>query len=243
MTKHDTQPDLFKWAGVPTAWDLVELALAGGATRVFLWGPPAVGKSYAALGFGKTPLQVTLNEDLCVPDLCGHWVPSGFKFVWHDGPVCRAVRSGMPLVLNEVGRASGAVQDFLLGVLDHPMVCRLTLPSGETLTPAPGFVVIATSNSGPEALDPALKSRFEAIVHLSSPAPGLVQKLNTALPGLGDALLDSFKDPGRALDARNLEAFLTLRASGLRSEQASLLIFGEAAPDVLAALRARGVRV
>lgn len=206
-------------------------------------GPPAIGKSYAVLSFGKDPIQVTLNEDLCVPDLCGHWVPSGFKFKWHDGPVCQAMRSEAPLILNEVSRASGAVQDFLLGALDRPEVCRLALPSGETLTPAPWFVTLATSNSGPEGLDPALRSRFEVILHVTGPAPGLVRKLNLELGGLGDALADSYKDPDRALDARKLQAFHTFRLAGLRSEQSAVLAFGDAAPDVLSALRARGVRV
>lgn len=102
MANRDVQSDLYEWAGVKSAWDLVDLALAGGATRLFLWGPPAVGKSHAVLAFGKDPIQVTLTEDLCVPDLCGHWVPNGFKFKWHDGPVCHAMRSGAPLILNEI---------------------------------------------------------------------------------------------------------------------------------------------
>lgn len=149
----------------------------------------------------------------------------------------------MKFRVNEISRASGAVQDFLLGALDRPEVCRLALPSGETLTPTPGFVTLATSNSGPDGLDPALRSRFEVILHVTGPAPGLIRKLNGELAGLGDALADSFKDPERALDARKLQSFQMLRLSGVRSEQAVVLAFGDAAPDVLSALRARGLRI
>jgi MoxR-like ATPase len=77
----------------------------------------------------------------------GHWVPNRVEWTFHLGPVSRAYQEGRILVLNEIGRASGSVQDFLLGVLDNLDVSSLALPNGQILTPATGFKVVGTSNT------------------------------------------------------------------------------------------------
>jgi MoxR-like ATPase len=232
---------LYKWAST-TEWGLVETAFAA-ASRIYMSGPPGIGKTYAAKLFGAKPVQITLTEDLSVQELAGHYVPEGQQFQWHDGPVTTAMRNGSCLVLHEINRASGAVQDFLLGVLDHPDVAAITLPSGETVRPAPGFVVVATSNTGPECLDPALRSRFEVELRLSEPAPEMIQKLNRDLSNVGDALLDSYKDPSRALDPRKVQAFVSMVKYGVPARQAAILAFGASAPDVVAAFQSRGVPI
>lgn len=231
--------DVYAWSNA-TPWSLAGVALEH-STRVFLWGPPGVGKSYITLAGRKQPFQVTLCEDQTMQELIGHYVPDGRRFQWHDGPVALAMRSGSVLVLNEIGRASGAVLDFLLGVLDSREVSGVALPSGERLVPAPGFSVVATSNNSPQALDPALRSRFEVEIHLPAPNPALVESLNRRVRGLGDALAASFEDPARALDPRKVMALVGLLKRGVPPRQAAALCFGDRAPDVAAALGARGV--
>lgn len=236
-----SRKNLCKWAGIRSEWELLS-QVAGRATRIYLWGPPGVGKSYAAFD-GQSPAQITLAGDITIQELLGMYVPEGNVFRWHDGPVATAMRNGTLLVINELGRASDAVKDILLGVLDDPEVASLALPSGEKLRPAPGFRVVATSNSPPDDLDRALRSRFEIELNMAGPNPGLISRLNDCLPGLGDALLDSFLDPERALDPRKTLCFGRLVRSGIRARPAALGVFGSRAPDVLAALSTRGVQL
>jgi MoxR-like ATPase len=232
------------WAGVKSEWDLARKALAK-LDRVLIWGPPGIGKSHLAFeAAGNAPVsQVTLSEDLTVQELSGHWVPDQIKWLFNLGPVTSAYKYGGILILNEISRASAAVQNFLLGVLDSGRAASIALPNGEILSPAPGYKVVATSNSNPDELDPALRSRFEAEIHLSGPNPSLIDELNQRCPGLGDALMDSYKDPQRALDPRRVFSFLDLIESGLPPRQAAVLTFGERAPDFLSALHARGVNL
>jgi MoxR-like ATPase len=226
---------------VASAWDLADTALAS-SNRLYLWGPPGVGKSYLAVKSGQAPVQVTFSEDLTVQELIGHYMPEGGVFRWHYGPISQAMRDGALLILNEIARASGAVQDFLLGVLDNAEVASIALPTGEKLRPARGFCVVATSNTSPESLDPALRSRFEVEIHLTEPNPAIITNLNQSLRGLGEALKDSFKDPSRALDPRKLRAFMSLIRSGVLARPAALMTFGDQAPDLMAVLTARGIR-
>ena len=205
--------DMHVWANT-TPWSLARTALQSSA-RVFLWGPPGVGKSYLTASAERPTFSVTLCDDHTVQELVGHYVPEGPVFRWHDGPVATAMRQGALLVLNEVSRASSAVQDFLLGVLDSPEAGGVALPSGEQLIAAPGFAVVATSNCSPDALDPAMRSRFDVEIHLPLPNPELVTSLNLQIRGLGDALADSFKDPPRAIDPRRLLALARFVKSGV----------------------------
>jgi MoxR-like ATPase len=54
----------------------------------------------------------------------------------------------------------------------------MTLPTGENFKPAKGFAVVATANTSPDWLDPALRSRFEVEIELRDPNPGVIVRLN-----------------------------------------------------------------
>jgi len=240
MPEESNRLDLAKWAQVESEWTLAETAVANLA-RVILHGPPGVGKTHLASRVGPA-LSITLCEDLSVQEIGGHYLPNGTQWSFHYGPVSTAFKEGLPLLIHEMGRASGAVHDFMLAVLDCPDVARLTLPSGETILPGAGFKVIATSNSSPETLDPALRSRFQAEVHLRTPHPELVRRFELLYPRLGRAFADSFKDPERAIDPRRLLSFVELLQKQVALRRAAALTFVDSAPDVLAAFSAAGVR-
>jgi MoxR-like ATPase len=242
-TKPSSYTETLEWANIDSPWKLATAAINAGVTRLFLSGAPGIGKSHlGAFGFGNRPYyQVTESDDLSVQEQIGHFVPRGNVFEWHDGPFARAMREGALLIINEINRASDAVKDMLLGVLDDPAIASIALPSGEKLSPAPGFTVIATSNEPISALDPALQDRFEVALTLDSPNPALIQRLNYALTGLGDAVADSYKDPGREISPRRALAFVALRDKKVAVKTAAVMAFGERAPDICDVLQSRGM--
>jgi MoxR-like ATPase len=166
-------------------WDLVRRVLACGCVRhVYLHGPPGIGKTYCAIheGRGDGPFYaITLTEEMPASELRGHWIPRGSEFVWMDGPVVRAMREGALLVLNELLHASDDALSFLYPVLEMPETARVTLPTSETIAPAPGFRVIVTENRPPSELPAALRDRFDVVLEIEEPHPQALAALSPLL--------------------------------------------------------------
>jgi len=223
-----------------TCWDLAETAVTAKAQRLLIWGPKGLAKSRWAQDIlaqsHNNVSQCTLNEDLAVQELLGHYIPKGTAFQWHDGPVMEAFRSGSGLVVNEIGRASGAVHDMFLAVLDDATVSKIALANGENVKPGAHFQVIATSNAAPDALDEALHDRFDAIIEINCPHPGLIDHLNEKRNGLGTVIARSYQDKARTISPRRALAFISFTLNGVKEETAALLAFGKLAKDVLVAL-------
>jgi MoxR-like ATPase len=224
-----------------TCWDLADAAVRN-APRTLLWGPRGLAKSRFALDILREShnetSQCSLNEDIAMQELIGHYVPQGTKFNWHDGPVMRAYRGGYGLVVNEMGRASGAVQDMFLAVLDDTSVSMISLPTGENVTPGNKFQVIATSNASPDAMDEALQDRFDAIIAINRPHPSLIEHLNEKRTGLGTLIERSYQDAQRSISPRRALAFINFTINGMKDDIAAQLAFGSRAKDVMVALAA-----
>jgi MoxR-like ATPase len=221
-------------------WKLVDTAIAH-LRVICVCGKPGIGKTYTAQG-GDNPTDVismNLSEDTVVQELFGHYVPQGNQFVYRDGPVIVALREGKTLVINELGRASGAVKDALLGALDSLKSARITLASGETVSAHPDFRCIITSNDSADELDPALRDRCETVINLTEPHPELVKALNRELDGLGDAVRESYADPDRAISTRASFAFCKMLKADVPFETAALLAYGNRASDFLNTLKLR----
>lgn len=166
-------------------WELIERVLTCCAlARVYLWGRPGIGKTYVAYHKGQIERGVyalTLTPEMPASELRGHYLPKGSAFDWHDGPALRAMREGARLVINEIRHASDDVLAFLYPILEFPETARVTLPSGETVTPAPGFHVIVTDNAPPDELPPALRDRFDAVLEIQEPHPEALERLSPTL--------------------------------------------------------------
>lgn len=232
-------------------WKLFDTAINsktqdGSYTKVLLWGPKGVAKSTAALNAASEThqgrvFQVALNDDIAVQELAGHYIPQpdgGFQ--WHDGPAIHAYRHGHALILNEISRASGAVQDFCLSLLDNPAVSMISLPNGEHVRPAAAFRVIATANHDPSGMDEALADRFDAILHIDTPHPALIAHLNSRYPALGDIVLASYADPERAISPRRALSFLTFYAASGDIGISCQIAFNGRGADIAAALKLAG---
>jgi MoxR-like ATPase len=171
--------------GAKLDWSLVERVLASlHVDHVLLWGPPGIGKSYAAYTKGRVERGVyslVLTPETPASELRGFYQPRGGELVWCDGPAVRAMREGARLVIEELHEASEDTRALLHALLDDRETARLTLPTSETVVPAPGFQVVATANLGPEALTPALRDRFDALLHLTEPHPEGIEQLDERL--------------------------------------------------------------
>jgi len=233
-------PTVRKSAAI-TPWNLVEFALDARCPRSLIYGPPGTGKTMSAFLWAKEHkfecLSTTLTEDTPMTELRGHFVLKGQDFVWHDGLVARAWRMSLTtpvlVILNEIDHASGDTSTFLHNALDDPEMARLDLPNDETLTPNPGHVMyVATMNGVPEDLSEALRDRFPVKVHIPHPNPAAIKGLPKNLQTFGENLASR---PGVTL--RGLYEFARMLKCGCKEEMAARLIFGDAAPDLLNALK------
>lgn len=160
-----------------TEWKDIKLA-CDKARRILLWGPPGTGKSYTGVhGIAKDKLfRLYITMDTPAAEVRGHYLPNesgGFK--WHDGPGVAAWRVGGRLVIDEIDAASGDTLTLLMGLLDDVDSAKLTLPTNETITPAAGFSVVATTNQAPTVMPEALLDRFDVVMRVEKPAPWAFQ--------------------------------------------------------------------
>lgn len=214
--------------------------------HVFLHGPHGTGKTYWAIKKltrnRKKPLSVTIHSDLAVQDLQGHYVPDYPKWKVQSGPVVKAFSRGEPLVVNELPRGSASVLDWFLAVFDRPDVAQLVLSDAQRIFYQQGFQGVATSNSHPGDLELALADRF-TIIHVTTPHPEIITALNKGLPGLGDFILESYKDPQhRAISPRGAFDLIDFIKFNVELKQAVRLAFGEDRfRDIFSELRKEGV--
>jgi hypothetical protein len=221
----------------PDCWEKFDLVVPLWP-YLLLWGPPGTGKSFQAalahLEPGQEACVITLTDETPGAELRGHYVPSGDEFVWRDGHAIRAWRSGTRLVLNEIDRAGIDAMVLLHAVLDDLEVARLTLPTGETVRPAPGYSVIATMNGKPSDLPAALRDRFPVVLEIDRVHPGALACLP---PSLRDVAVKTVVAAGdRAISVRAWIAFARLSET-LGEELAAEIVFGKRAGDVLDALK------
>jgi cobaltochelatase CobS len=121
----------------------------GGIPALKLRGDPSTGKSSAAVQFHarlRAPLVFVSCHDRLEPhQLNGSLYPTasgGLK--WVDGPVYKAARHGMTLLLDEFNTLDPGCTNSLNAILEGYSV---TIPeTGEVLKPHPNFRVIATEN-------------------------------------------------------------------------------------------------
>ena len=218
-------------------WVAAESVIDAGMGNTLLYGPPGTGKSHAGQSGGGRVYNVTITPDTPAAELRGHYHPRGGEFVWQDGPAVRAMREGARLVLNEVNHAGGDVLSFLLAALDNPASCRICLPSGETVRPAPGFHVVGTMNGEPDDLLPALRDRFAAAIEIDEPHPAAIASLPADLQNAARGTVTATGSD--RLTLRQWLSFASLRER-VGAEVASQVTFGARWRAVLDSLTAGG---
>lgn len=213
--------------------------------RLYFYGPPGTGKSAAPSRLlGDSVIRVTANETSPPEDWLGSFVLRGengaTSTVWIDGPVVEAFRAGRVLVIDECDKAGADVKQALFALLDDLTQARLTLANGETVSPAPGFGVVGTSNETPDVLPPALADRFDIALLADLPAPGILDRLEPDLRAFIERRYTDQQGEARWdwSPAPSVRRLLTLQevAQFWGRERAAAIIFGKQAPDLLTAL-------
>ena len=226
-------------------WKMIASVL-GKSRRVLLYGPPGTGKTYSAVK-QSTPLdmdgkpnvyQITMTEDTASANLEGFYKPSSDgTFQWHDGIAIQAWRNGGRLVINEIDHASPDAMTFLHAILDDQDIAMLTLNNDEkeTVKPAEGFQVVATTNSPPESLPLALKDRFPVKIYVDSIHPKAMEQFPEEWHGvITDTTM--VEDPEDRISVRAWSEFFQLQDKGFTPETAGRLVFGENSAELTDAI-------
>lgn len=160
---------------IMTVRDRIKYAAQSGVP-VLIHGEPGVGKSFLALEIAKEianergvgdPIAIIVPEDAAAAELRGHYIPTGENWTWLDGPVVASLRSGRPLIMDELSHASPEAHTWLHQALDDTPY--LTLPNGDTVNKILGTPIIATQNQTPDKLRAAMRDRFTVQIHMTTP--------------------------------------------------------------------------
>lgn len=210
------------------SWPLLAALYRAPTLRtLYLWGPPGIGKTYSAYRDGlngRNVYAVTLTEDTPAAELRGHFLPKGQEFIWHHGPLCRAMLEGARLVLNEVSHAGPDVQSLLHVALESPETARLTLPTGETIRPVDGFQVVLTDNVPPTGLAAPIRDRLDAVIQITTPPAEAIAAFPQSMQAI---VVSAAKLEGeRRVSLRKWEALARLMNGGLSLHEAGQAAFG-----------------
>lgn len=227
-------------------FNVVDALISGGvvprtAHRVLLYGPPGTGKTTCPFKLLKDVEAVTLHQQFPPDDLIGSMglVEKNGATVtqWQDGPAIRAMRRGGCLLINEISKRSPEVESALYNVLDDLEICSVTLPTGEVVKPAEGFVVFATMNDEPTCLPEAIQERFDIVLLCNRPAPGILNNLPAGPANLVkrhyDGLAQSVQPWTPSINVRSITGAVRM-STVVDMETAFQIKFGNKGTDVLA---------
>lgn len=211
-------------------WTDLDNALKAGTDRVLLYGPPGTGKTHYALtqhlihnGRARNSYRVLCSPDMTTADVDGLWKPSKDEWRFVEGSALRAWQGGDRLILDELDQASGDVLTALLLICDSDgSAVREHPETGERMTPASGFEIIATTNAERLSDLPAnLVDRFPVRINISEVNPAALDRLPADLRSVARAYANRTED---RYSLRSFFAYTKLREN-LDTDTALRLVF------------------
>ena len=128
--------------------DIVKIVKSDMFYPTYISGLSGNGKTFmveqACAKLGKEFIRVQINPETDEDDLLGGFRLINGETVFAKGPVLKAMENGAILLLDEIDRATNKIM-CLQGILEGKPV--LVKKTGEIVSPAKGFNVIATANT------------------------------------------------------------------------------------------------
>ena len=169
--------------------DLVKIIKSEMFYPTYISGLSGNGKTFmveqAAAKLNREFIRVQINPETDEDDLLGGFRLINGETVFSKGPVLKAMENGAILLLDEIDRATNKIM-CLQGILEGKPV--LVKKTGETISPAAGFNVIATANTkgkGSEdgrftaatIIDDAFLERFTVAIDQKFPSVSIEKKI------------------------------------------------------------------
>ena len=186
--------------------DIVKIVKSNMFYPTYISGLSGNGKTFmveqACAKVGKEFIRVQINPETDEDDLLGGFRLINGETVFSKGPVLKAMENGAILLLDEIDRATNKIM-CLQGILEGKPV--LVKKTGEVVTPAEGFNVIATANTkgkGSEdgrftaasIIDDAFLERFTISLDQQFPSLNIEKKIVLKHMAKFDAIDSDFAD-------------------------------------------------
>lgn len=128
--------------------NLKKIINSKGFFPVFISGLSGGGKTQAVTQacaeLGRELIRFNVSVETDETDLIGSYTLINGNTVYQDGPVIKAMKRGSVLLIDEIDRGSNKLM-AIQGILEGNGF--LNKKTGEYVTPAPGFNIIATANT------------------------------------------------------------------------------------------------
>ena len=169
--------------------DIVKIVKSNMFYPTYISGLSGNGKTFmveqACAKVGKEFIRVQINPETDEDDLLGGFRLINGETVFSKGPVLKAMENGAILLLDEIDRATNKIMCLQRILEGKPVLVKKT---GEVVTPAEGFNVIATANTkgnGSEdgrftaasIIDDAFLERFTISVDQQFPSLNIEKKI------------------------------------------------------------------
>ena len=179
-------PTYVKWGEYNTIMKIIKSKLF---FPTYIAGLSGNGKTFmveqACAKKGREYVRVQISPETDEDDLIGGFRLIDGETVFQKGPVIKAMERGCILLIDEIDRATNKIM-CLQGVLEgNPVLLKKT---GEVVTPAEGFNVIATANTkgrgsddgrftAASIIDDAFLERFVCVIDQPFPQPTVEKKI------------------------------------------------------------------
>ena len=186
--------------------DLVNIIKSGMFYPTFICGLSGNGKTMmveqVCAKLKKEAIRVNISIETDEDDLIGGNTLVDGNVVYREGPVLTAMKRGAILILDEIDRGSNKLMCLQAILEGKPYFNK---KSGEVITPATGFNVIATANTkgqgsddgkfmGAQVLDEAFLERFAITVEQEYPSSVQEKKIIMNKMGVAECVDEDFAD-------------------------------------------------